>query len=205
VPGAVAKLQQRFPRLVVEIVVGVNDLTLPRLLDGDLDLVFGALPQDRVLPPYIDQQPITLLDSRVVAGSGHPLQKKRRVHARDLAAYPWAIYQQDRDTVGFLFTMMREEGAEPPRIAAEVNSLTVLLQMLKSGPYLSCFADLLVAAYPDPGLAIVPFDRPVRRFPAGALVHRSLENYAPAKALLALVREGAEAWRTKGARLETRD
>jgi hypothetical protein len=70
--------------------------------------------------------------------------------------------------------------------------------LLKAGPYLSCFADTLVAAHPDPGLAIVPITRPVRRFSAGALLHRSLENYAPAKVLLELVREGAAALPRRG-------
>jgi DNA-binding transcriptional LysR family regulator len=90
--------------------------------------------------------------------------------------------------------MMREEGATPPRIAAEVNSLTALVQLLKSGPYLSCMADPFVQAQPaDSVLAPVPLARPVRTFAAGALLHRSLESYPPANALCELVRQGAAA------------
>jgi DNA-binding transcriptional LysR family regulator len=194
VPAAAASLQQRFRRLAVEIVVGVNELTLPRLFEGELDVLFGALPEDGVLPPYIEARPITTLESRVVAGARHPLLGRRRIAAADLARFPWAIYQQDRDTLGHLFTMMREEGAAPPRIAAEVNSLTALVQLLKSGPYLSCMADSFVAAQPTGSiLALVPLARPVRTFEAGALLHRSLESYPPANALFELVRQGAAA------------
>ena len=92
---------------------------------------------------------------------------------------------------------MRDEGAKPPRIAAEVNSLTALIRMLKAGRYLSCIAEPLVDAYPELGLAIVPFARPILRFPAGALIHRSLERHAPAQQLHDLVREHAERLRRR--------
>jgi DNA-binding transcriptional LysR family regulator len=199
VPGAVARLQERFPDLVVELVVGVNELTLPRLLDGDLDLVFGALPVEVQLPPYIARRLIVELRQRVIAGHRHPLMRRRKVTAKDFEAYPWAIYQQDRDMVSRLFAMLRDEGAAPPRIMAEVNSLTALIQLLRAGTYLTCFAEALVAAHPDLGLACVPFERPVWRFPAGALTHRALEDYPPAKMLFDFVRRDTEKLARRGA------
>jgi DNA-binding transcriptional LysR family regulator len=191
VPGAIARLQERYPKLDVEIMVGVNDVILPRLFDGALDLAFCRLPAEDALPPFIDRRPFFEIESRVVAGAGHPLLTASRVAAKDLAAFPWAIYQQDREIVGHLFAMMRDEGAKPPRIAAEVNSLTALIQMLKAGRYLSCMAEALVDAYPELGLAVVPFARPILRFLTGALIHRSLERHAPARLLHELVREHA--------------
>ena len=134
---------------------------------------------------------------RAVAGGSHPLLTARRVTARELSAFPWAIYQQDREIVGHLFAMMRDEGAKPPRIAAEVNSLTALIQLLKAGRYLSCMAEALVDAYPELGLAAVPFARPILRFLTGALIHRSLERHAPARLLHEFVREHAERLRRR--------
>jgi DNA-binding transcriptional LysR family regulator len=119
------------------------------------------------------------------------------VTARELAGFPWAIYQQDREIVEHLFAMMRDEGTRPPRIAAEVNSLTALIQMLKAGRYLSCMAEALVDAYPELGLAVVPFARPILRFPTGALIHRSLERHAPARLLHDLVRDQAQRLRRR--------
>lgn len=191
VPAAVARLQERYPKLDVEIMVGVNDVILPRLLDGALDLAFCRLPEE-VLPAFIDRHAFFEIESRIVAATHHPLLGAPRVTARDVAAFPWAIYQEDREIVGHLFATMRDEGAKPPRIAAEVNSLTALIQMLKAGRYLSCMAEALVDAYPELGLAVVPFARPILRYPTGALIHRSLERHAPARLLHELVREHAE-------------
>ena len=197
VPGAIALLQERYPKLDVEIMVGVNDVILPHLLDGALDLAFCRLPGADALPSFIDRRPFFEIESRVVAGSRHPLAGAARVTARELAALPWAIYQQDREVVGHLFATMRDEGAKPPRIAAEVNSLTALIQLLKAGPYVSCMAEALVDAYPELGLAVIAFARPILRFPAGALIHRSLERHAPARLLYELVREHAERLRRR--------
>ena len=192
VPGAVARLQLRYPKLAIEIVEGVNDLTHPRLFDGDLDLVFSRLPEPESLPPYIERRPFFDIESCVVAGFKHPLLTKRTVTAAQLQAYPWAIYQQDSEIVGHLFAAMSEDQARPPRIAAEVTSLLTLIQMLKAGPYLSCVADALIRAYPDLGIAVVPFPRPIFRFPAGVLLHRSLQNYAPVRTLHEFVQEDAQ-------------
>jgi DNA-binding transcriptional LysR family regulator len=197
VPGSIARLQKRFPDVVVELVIGVNELTLPRLLDGDLDLMFGALPEEPP-PPYIAVRPLVELKSRVIAGTRHPLLSKRSVSAADLAGFPWAIYQQDHAMVARLFAMLRDEGAQPPRITAEVNSLTALIRMLKAGPYLSCFTEALVASHADFGLAVVPLARPVWQFQAGALVHRALEDYPPATMLFEFVRSDAEKLRRRG-------
>jgi DNA-binding transcriptional LysR family regulator len=192
VPAAIARLQERFPKLDVEIMVGVNDVIMPHLVDGALDLAFCRLPGEDALPSFIDRRPFFEIESRVVAGTHHPLLAVKHVTAHALAALPWAIYQQDREIIGHLFSTLRDEGAKPPRVAIEVNSLTALIQLLKAGPYLSCMADSLVDAYPELGLAVVPFARPILRFPAGALIHRSLERHAPARLLHDLVHKNAE-------------
>lgn len=190
-PRAVARLQAKYPDLTVELEVGVNELTHPRLFDGKLDLVFCGLPSAKVVPPFIARHAFFEIQSRIVAGGGHPLLKKKRVAARDLAPFPWAIYQQDREMVAHLFAALRDVGAAPPRITTEFTSLTALIQILKAGPYLSCVADALVKAEPGLGLEIVPFAGSIWKFPGGALVQRSLERYAPAVALLDAVREEA--------------
>lgn len=192
VPGAVARLQARYPKLTIEIVEGVNDLTHPRLFDGDLDLVFSRLPDADALPAHIERRPFFDIEARVVAGRKHPLAAKKTVTAAQLQAYPWAIYQQDREIVGHLFAAMSSEEARPPRIAAEVTSLIALIQLLKAGPYLSCVADALVRAYPDLGLVVVPFPRPIFRYSAGVLLHRSLQHYAPVRTLYQFVEEDAQ-------------
>lgn len=197
VPGAVMELQRRYPKLDVELVVGVNEATHPRLFDGALDIVFCGLPDASELPPFVERHPFFEIEARVIAGSRHPLARRRDVPASALVEYPWAIYQEDREAIAHLYAAMREAGTKPPRIAVETTSLTMLIQLLKDGPYLTCVADAMVTAQPDRGLAIVPYARPIWTFPAGALLHRSLARYAPVRFVHDAVRTAAERLRLR--------
>jgi DNA-binding transcriptional LysR family regulator len=191
VPGAVIEVQRRYPKLDVELDVGVNESTHPRLFDGGLDIVFCGLPAAGELPPFIERHPFFEIEARVIAGTRHPLMRRRSVPASALVDYPWAIYQEDREAIAHLYAAMREAGAKPPRIAVETTSLTMLIELLTDGPYLTCVADAMVAAQPDRGLAIVPYPQPIWKFPAGALLHRSLAHYAPLRLMHDAVRAAA--------------
>jgi DNA-binding transcriptional LysR family regulator len=190
-PAAIARLQPRFPDLRVELDVGINEVTHPRLFEGELDAVFCRLPEPAELPPSILRQEFIAIESRVVAGKGHPLLAKSRIGARELGAYPWVIYHQDREMVTRLFAAIRQSGAPPLRVGTEVKSMFALIQLLRAGPYLSCVPDALIRAQPELGIRFVPFDRFVWRFAGGALTQRALESYLPLTTLVKLVRDEA--------------
>ena len=53
-PLAIACVQQRLPKLEIELDVGVNTVIHPRLVAGDLDIVVCALPDTHPLPADIE-------------------------------------------------------------------------------------------------------------------------------------------------------
>src|SRR5438046_3796583 len=99
VPLAVARLHERFPKLRVDLEVGVNTVVLPKLFAGDLDLVMSALPSASALPPGIEMEDFGEFHLRVLAGRHHPLQRKRRVTVADLARPPWVLDQHAKATL----------------------------------------------------------------------------------------------------------
>jgi len=186
-PVAIARLQQQLPKLQIDLDVGVNTLIHPRLFAGDLDIVVCALPDLEVLPPGIDVHRFFDLQMRVIAGDAHPLHRRRRVTAVDFEPYPWALYQRDREIVQKLVSALREDGGAPPRVMVESSSVLAVLELLKSGPYLSCIADAFLRVRPDSGVRAVPFHRDIWSCPSGALFHRTLRQFAPVQALLAVI------------------
>lgn len=186
-PVAIARLQQQLPKLQVDLDVGVNTLIHPRLFAGDLDIVVCALPDAELLPPGIEVHRFFDLQMRVIAGDGHPLLKRRHVMAADLAPYPWVLYQRDREIVQKLLKALRDDGGTPPRVMVESSSVLAVLQLLKSGPYLSCIADEFLRVRPESGVRAVPFQRDIWSCPAGALYHRSLRQFAPVHALIGAI------------------
>jgi len=189
VPLAVARLQARFPKLRVDLEVGVNTITLPKLFAGDLDLVMSALPEAGTLPSGIAMEDFGEFHLRVVAGRQHPLNRKKRVTTADLGRYSWVLYQHDRDTLNKLTRVMQDAGGAAPNVAVVTTSLHAVMQFLKSGPYLGCLADAYLRAMPEPDIKIVPFRREIWSFPSGALYHASVRNFAPISALVDALRE----------------
>jgi DNA-binding transcriptional LysR family regulator len=186
-PVAIAKLQQQLPRLQIDLDVGVNTVIHPRLFAGDLDIVVCALPDPHGLPAGIDVHRFFDLQMRVIAGVGHPLLERRRVVAADFEPYPWALYQRDREIVQKLLNALRAEDAPPPRVMVESSSVLAVLELLRSGPYLSCIADAFLRIRPESGVRAVPYDRDIWSCPSGALYHRTLRNFAPIHALIAAI------------------
>ena len=149
----------------------------------------SALPDAATLPPGIAMEDFGEFHLRVVAGREHPLLRKRRVTAADLARHSWVLYQHDKDTLDKLTAVMRAGGAESPNVIVVTTSLHAVMQFLKSGPYLACLADAYLRAMPEPGVGILPFRSDIWSFPSGALYHASVRNFAPISALVAALHE----------------
>ena len=191
VPAAIAQLYEHYPGIAFQLVSGVTEVNFPLLRAGELDLMFGLLPPPTTIPEYLAYRPIIELSSRVVAGANHPLVRGRKVvRAADLADYPWVVIQHDRELVNNILAALTTEGGRTSRINVEVTSLSSLVRILRVGTYLSSFADA-IAAMPDLGLALVPYEQRIIRGEAGVVYHRSLERYGPALRLIELVQSAA--------------
>jgi len=197
VPRAIARLHERLPGLDVGLEVAVNTVIQPKLYAGELDVIVGALPESAGLPAGIERRDICRINLRVVAGRDHPLQRRKRVTVADLGRYPWVVYQHDRDVMDNLAGLLRRGGAAPPEIRVETTSVTAVMQLLRSGPYLACLADAFLRAAPEPGIAVLRYPHEIWSFPSGALFHTAVRDFAPIRLLIDLiakesgVREGA--------------
>jgi DNA-binding transcriptional LysR family regulator len=183
VPTAISDLYKTYPGVAFQLTSGVTELNFPLLCAGELDLVFGLLPPLDTIPAHLTYQPILELTSRVVAGVNHPLARRRSVRASDLASWPWVVIQHDRELVTSILAALTTKEGRKPKIAVEVSSLSSLVRLLRSGIYLSCFAEP-IAAMPDFDLALVPYETGFLQGQAGVVYHRSLERYGPAQALI---------------------
>jgi DNA-binding transcriptional LysR family regulator len=190
VPAAIAGLYEQYPGVAFQLVSGVTDVNFPLLRAGELDMMFGLLPPLATIPEYLTHRPIVELSSRVVAGASHPLVRRRSVKAAELADYPWVVIQHDRELVNNILAALTGTDGRTPTINVEVTSLSSLVRILRAGTYLSSFADA-IAAMPDLGLALVPYDQRIVRGQAGVVYHRSLERYGPAIRLIELVQLAA--------------
>lgn len=139
VPRAVATLRQRVPGARVQVVEArVRDL-VQQLLDGELDAVFGAITPELLASELLHLlRPEVLVPDElcVIAGTGHPLSRRRRLAWADLHAAAWIAPPKDTLVRQALMTAFLNEGLDPPEPAIEVLSSVTIGSLLRLDPSL---------------------------------------------------------------------
>lgn len=130
VPQAVVELRRRLPAARVQIEEGRVRELVQRLLDGELDCVFGAITPELLTSDLLSLlHPEVLLEDElcVLCGVDHPLARgRRRLRWADLHAIPWVAPPKDTLVRQALMTAFLNEGLQPPEPAIEVlSSVTV--------------------------------------------------------------------------------
>jgi len=134
-PVATLRFVKRLPGVKLQICSGLNDELIASLRRGDLDVVFGALPQqrsDEFVTEVLYVDPVTVVTRR-----DHPLARKRKVQLKDLLPFPWVlfgprVYGQDRFNAPFV-----EAGLVTPTVQVESNSAAFNKYLVMNGDYLS--------------------------------------------------------------------
>jgi DNA-binding transcriptional LysR family regulator len=89
-PLALIKLKNERPKINVTIIEGTDDILIPNLKLGDIDIILGRMPevqQDEELSEQVlYNEPIV-----VVARTGHPLAKEENLKLKDLLDKQWIL------------------------------------------------------------------------------------------------------------------
>lgn len=129
VPQAVVQLRKRLPGARVQVQEGRVREMIQRLLDGELDCVFGAITPELLTSDQLSLlQPEVLLKDElcVLCAPGHALSRSRRLNWADLHAQAWVAPPKDTLVRQGLMTAFLNAGLEPPEPAIEVlSSVTV--------------------------------------------------------------------------------
>ena len=139
VPRAIVRLRRRLPGARVQIHEGrVRDL-IQRLLDGELDCVFGAITPELLsseLLPLLRPEVLLKDELCVLCGADHPLARSRKLGWADLRAQPWVAPPRDTLIRQAWMTAFLNEGLQPPEPAIEVLSSVTLGSVLRMDPAL---------------------------------------------------------------------
>ena len=125
-PAVCARLLREAPKLSIELEVNDNDVLLPRLCKGELDVVFNFIGA-----PWPGTVHEHLYDDEVVvcASAKHRLAKARRVLLAELANERWAVQSSRHLWVQTLVHVLRDHRCPSPHIAMHVRSLRARLQL----------------------------------------------------------------------------
>lgn len=181
-PAVLREFRSRFPKVDLHIRSGHTELTLGRVLAGDIDLGLVTLP---LRAPQVRVTEVGRDELVVIVPPDHPWAAKRRVPAAELAGKPLVLYERQSQATDLIMRALLEEGVFP-RVTMEIDHLEAVKEMVRAGF----------------GLAIVPEWAVRRESAAGALGTVSLgktglwrtwglaclDQALPSPALRALVR-----------------
>lgn len=134
VPQAVAELRRRLPLARVQVQEGrVRDM-IQRLLNGELDGVFGAITPELLTSDQLSLlQPELLLKDElcVLCAEGHQLSRARRLNWIDVHGQAWIAPPRDTLVRQALMTAFLNAGLKPPEPSIQVLSSVTLGSVLR--------------------------------------------------------------------------
>lgn len=141
VPAAVVQLRARLPGAAVHLHEGRVRELIQRLLEGELDCVFGALTTELLTSDLMGSlQSEVLLQDRlcVLAADSNPLRRRRRLRWLDLRDASWVAPPRDTLVRQAFMTAFLNEGADPPEPVVEAMSSVTIGALPRLDPSLLC-------------------------------------------------------------------
>ena len=119
-PEANAVLMREAPNVTLSVTVSDNDVMVPALRNGELDLVVNYLAES----PYAGCTTEYLCHEEVVvyASASHPLAKQKVVTMAQIARERWALPPVQMLPWHWLYRAFQDRGLPPPQVALQTRS-----------------------------------------------------------------------------------
>jgi LysR family transcriptional regulator, cyn operon transcriptional activator len=156
-----------------------------QLADDRLDI---GIAFEQAKSAEIDTQPLFEETLSLVAGAGHPREKRRKaLTAQDFAKEPLVLLNRTFATRGYIDAYCAQHRIRP-HVAIEVNSISAIVEIVRHGQLATVLPDGIAREHP--GLRPVPLDPPLPVRTAALLQRKDAYRTAASKAFVQIVSEG---------------
>ncbi|TPW31871.1 LysR family transcriptional regulator [Pararhizobium mangrovi] len=187
VPVVLSKFHAEFPNVIIEAVNGITDVLLPRLLNGDLDLIISDV-HDIALPPEFVVEKTWHVRRRAWVRSGHPLAGRNDVTWADLAEFQWAGHNADVRLTGLIARHFQSLDLPLPTIILRASSLMTILGMLAGSDLVGILSDNLSAEAHQRGIVPLDIDTNGWDLEAGVVYRPEVMDIRPFRRLLSITK-----------------
>lgn len=187
-PSLLARMHARFPRLEVTLQTGISEQLTPKLLEGQLDVVFASLT-DAPLPEGFATLALPDAEMVVFGRTGHPLAGRRIVKMEELGAWDFVGFTDDLTFQRQAEIAFGAAGLRPPRTVLRSSSLETLLATVSASDSLVILSQALSARAREAGLRMLRVPAPLWRIRMGISYRAESAELAPMKALLQMAVE----------------
>ncbi|URN01402.1 LysR substrate-binding domain-containing protein [Actinomadura madurae] len=171
-PRAIAALKQDRPGITVIVQEATFDAQVPRLLDGEIDLILGRL---NPIDDLRGLRQITLYGEpvRLVARRGHPARSLPEPGLADLLAYPWVLPLEQTALRTELEQVFRAEGLELPGNLVECTSVLTVRTLVRDTDMIAALPELVARTDADIAPLPVPLETVRRQVGVTLPAHRA--------------------------------
>lgn len=175
-PDAAGALVDSMPGVRLTMLTGMNEVTLPMLRAGELDVVLGGLPPDDERLPELAYLPLIRVEHEVFAATDHPLHRQKQVPIKTLAHQPWIWLRDSVSARTHLSRALRKAGAPMPPLSIETTSIQFAFRLLKRARHLMVLPSTLRASAAREQVAPLALSATMGSFDAGAMYRPTLER-----------------------------
>lgn len=188
VPEALARLDSEMGSMAVNIVEGMDDVLLPALINGELDLMVGPIGGLTPMAPEVVEELLTEEVFGLGVAPGHPLAGGGACRLHDLLGAGWVLPGQASAYHRYVEALFRTLGSDWPADCISCNSLAATIKIVSSTQRLTIITRMNDAMQIPGLLSWVPLKGAIRRH-IGIRRVRSRELSPLAQRCAALIRE----------------
>jgi LysR family transcriptional regulator of gallate degradation len=187
-PESIAGMMAQHPNVHFTVDTGFPDRLIGRLRLGELDIVVGALPDNRIDP---DLRFMRLSSDviRVVGRKEHPLARRRDRSLADYAAHRWILPGRQELVRQRLVRAFLLAGLPEPVMAVETDSLSLELATLKMTDCLGLTTTQILSQEEAQGVVALDHDALQFRREAGIVSRRHADLSPSVKLVIAELRK----------------
>jgi DNA-binding transcriptional LysR family regulator len=187
-PESIARVMQQNPDIRFTVDTGFPDRLIGRLRMGELDVVVGALPDNRIDP---DLRFMRLSSDviRVVGRKEHPLARKRDRSLVDYAAQRWILPGRQELVRQRLQRVFMLANLAEPLPAVETDSLSLMLATLRLTDCLALTTTQILSQAEAQGIVALDHEHLQFTREAGIVSRRHADLSPAVKLMLAQVRK----------------
>lgn len=117
------------PQIEISIAVGTNEEILRQLRANSVDLALLSLPftdPDLAVTPAVEEEMV------LVTERNHPLSRKRKIRARDVAPYPFINFEPGSNTRKVITSFFEQEGVNLHN-SMEIENVEIIRRFVEIG------------------------------------------------------------------------
>jgi len=196
-PKAIMALTRSRPDVAVHVVEGTNEVLMPALRTGEIDMVVGRLSSRRHRAELRQE---TLYEERIlaVAGRHHPLAGREALSLEDLLGHGWILPPVETTLRRQIDEVFVEAGLGAPPVCVESVSYLTNRKLLQDNALIALMPAQVVEEDVTLGrIAALDWVVPVGRGPVGVTLRAGGALSPAANAFLELLRTEAGAIRAE--------